>query len=79
MLSSIPAIGSHVALKFIKDKVVAGELTAAEAAQAIMSATHLVAADPESVKLLEASWRLKGLFFYLNWYGDNSIHMKFYV
>lgn len=55
MLSSIPAIGTHVALKFIKEKFVAGELTTAEAAQAIMSSLHLVTADLESIKLLEVT------------------------
>lgn len=59
MLSSIPAIGNHVALKFIKEKVIAGEVTAAEAAQAIMSSTHLVTANLEAIKLLEVSWCLK--------------------
>ncbi|MED6284428.1 Vitellogenin-2, partial [Characodon lateralis] len=53
MLSSIPAIGTHVALKFIKEKVVAGEVTSAEAAQAIISSAHLVTADIEAIKLQE--------------------------
>ncbi|MEQ2185595.1 hypothetical protein GOODEAATRI_019843 [Goodea atripinnis] len=50
--------------QFIKEKVVAGELTSAEAAQAIMSSTHLVTADIEAIKLQEASRCLKASCFY---------------
>jgi len=53
MLSSIPAIGTHVALKFIKEKLIAGDLTYAEGAQALLSSVHLVTADLEAIKLLE--------------------------
>ncbi|XP_075341563.1 vitellogenin-2-like isoform X4 [Odontesthes bonariensis] len=53
MLSSIPAIGTHVALKFIKEKLIAGDLTNAEGAQALLSSVHLVTADLEAIKLLE--------------------------
>ncbi|XP_072245542.1 vitellogenin-2-like [Leuresthes tenuis] len=53
MLSSIPAIGTHVALKFIKEKLIAGDLTYPEGAQALLSSVHLVTADLEAIKLLE--------------------------
>lgn len=55
MLSSIPAIGNHVALKFIKEKIISGDLTSFEAAEALLSSLHLVAADLESLKLVEVS------------------------
>ncbi|KAM9761569.1 vitellogenin 2 [Menidia menidia] len=53
MLSSIPAIGTNVALKFIKEKLIAGELTVAESAQALISSAFLVTADLEAIKLSE--------------------------
>lgn len=55
LLSSIPAIGNHVALKFIKEKFIAGDLTYFEAAQALIPSILWVAPDVEAIKLLEAS------------------------
>ncbi|KAF6714692.1 Vitellogenin-2 [Oryzias melastigma] len=53
LLSSIPAIGNHVALKFIKEKIISGDLTSFEATEALLSSLHLVVADLESLKLVE--------------------------
>uniref|UniRef100_A0A668A1Y2 Uncharacterized protein n=1 Tax=Myripristis murdjan TaxID=586833 RepID=A0A668A1Y2_9TELE len=53
MLSAVPAIGSHVALKFIKEKFVAGELKLAEAAEALLASVQMVTADLEAIKLVE--------------------------
>lgn len=58
-MSAIPAIGSHAALRFIKEKFLISELTIAEAAQALLASVHMVTADLEAIKLVEASplWR----------------------
>ena len=53
ILSAIPAIGSPVTIRFIKEKFIAGDLTTPEAAQALMAAVHMVTADLDSVKLVE--------------------------
>ncbi|XP_037553993.1 vitellogenin 2 isoform X3 [Nematolebias whitei] len=53
LLSSIPAIGNHVALKFIKEKFIADDLTYFEAAQALIPSILWVAPDVEAIKLLE--------------------------
>ncbi|XP_049442915.1 vitellogenin-2-like isoform X2 [Epinephelus fuscoguttatus] len=53
ILHAIPAIGTHVALKFLKEKFTAGELTIAEAAQALLASVHMVTADLEAIKLAE--------------------------
>ncbi|XP_067452945.1 vitellogenin-2-like isoform X2 [Thunnus thynnus] len=53
ILNAIPAIGSHVALRFVKEKFLAGELTIAEAAQALLASVHMVTADREAIKLVE--------------------------
>lgn len=55
VLSSIPAIGTHVALKFIKEKFIAGDLTSVEAGQALMSSLQMVTPDLEAIKLVEVS------------------------
>lgn len=54
ILSAVPAIGTHVAIRFLKEKFIAGELTIAEAAQALMASVHMVTADLEAIKLVEA-------------------------
>ncbi|XP_042372245.1 vitellogenin-2-like [Plectropomus leopardus] len=53
ILNAVPAIGTHVALKFLKEKFLAGELTIAEAAQALLASVHMVTADLEAIKLTE--------------------------
>lgn len=58
LIDAVPAIGTHVALRFIKDKVMANELTAAEAAQALIASVHMVTADTEAVKLVKVGKQL---------------------
>uniref|UniRef100_A0AAY4DZ75 Phosvitin n=1 Tax=Denticeps clupeoides TaxID=299321 RepID=A0AAY4DZ75_9TELE len=50
ILNAAPAIGTPVALRFIKEKFVAGEVTIPEATQALVAAVHLVTADAEAIK-----------------------------
>ncbi|KAF7665916.1 hypothetical protein LDENG_00127020 [Lucifuga dentata] len=52
-VNAIPATGTHVALRFIKEKFLAGELTVAEASKALISSVHMVTADMEAIKLAE--------------------------
>uniref|UniRef100_A0A8D3DWI1 Vitellogenin domain-containing protein n=1 Tax=Scophthalmus maximus TaxID=52904 RepID=A0A8D3DWI1_SCOMX len=65
ILNAVPAIGTHVALKFIKEKFLVGELTIPEAAEALLASVHMVTADLEAIKLVEASHKheCKHLFF----------------
>uniref|UniRef100_A0AAY4DYU4 Phosvitin n=1 Tax=Denticeps clupeoides TaxID=299321 RepID=A0AAY4DYU4_9TELE len=49
ILNAAPAIGTPVALRFIKEKFVAGEVTIPEATQALVAAVHLVTADAEAL------------------------------
>ncbi|XP_033936659.1 vitellogenin-2-like [Pseudochaenichthys georgianus] len=51
ILNAVPAIGTHVALKFIKEKFLAGELTLAEVSYGLLASVHKVTADLESIKL----------------------------
>uniref|UniRef100_A0A8D3C373 Phosvitin n=1 Tax=Scophthalmus maximus TaxID=52904 RepID=A0A8D3C373_SCOMX len=53
ILNAVPAIGTHVALKFIKEKFLVGELTIPEAAEALLASVHMVTADLEAIKLVE--------------------------
>ncbi|XP_061594362.1 vitellogenin-2-like [Cololabis saira] len=53
VLNTIPAIGTHVALKFIKEKFIAGDLTQLEAGEALMSSLQMVTPDLEAIKLVE--------------------------
>ncbi|XP_059196629.1 vitellogenin-2-like [Centropristis striata] len=53
ILNAIPAIGTHTALRFLKEKFIAGELTMAEAAQALLASVQMVTADLEAIKLVE--------------------------
>lgn len=53
ILNAVPAIGTHVALRFLKEKFLAGELTIAEFAQALVASVHMVTADLEAIKLAE--------------------------
>ncbi|XP_053712740.1 vitellogenin-2-like [Synchiropus splendidus] len=54
ILNAIPAIGTHDALRFIKEKFLGQELTMAETAQALIACIHTVTADLEAIKLAEA-------------------------
>uniref|UniRef100_A0A673XY60 Vitellogenin domain-containing protein n=1 Tax=Salmo trutta TaxID=8032 RepID=A0A673XY60_SALTR len=49
ILDAIPAIGTPVTLKFIKEELVDGHITIAEAAPALVAAVHMVTADVETV------------------------------
>uniref|UniRef100_UPI0037E7E08B vitellogenin-2-like n=1 Tax=Semicossyphus pulcher TaxID=241346 RepID=UPI0037E7E08B len=53
ILNAVPAIGTHAALKFFKEKFMASELTIAEAAQVLLSSVHMVTADLEAIRLAE--------------------------
>ncbi|XP_073332773.1 vitellogenin-2-like [Pagrus major] len=53
ILNAVPAIGTHTALRFLKEKFLVGELTIAEAAQALLASVHMVTADMEAIKLAE--------------------------
>lgn len=55
ILNAVPAIGTHIAVRFLKEKFLAGELSIAEAAEALLASTHMVTADLEAIKLVEAS------------------------
>uniref|UniRef100_A0A8D0ARZ0 Phosvitin n=1 Tax=Sander lucioperca TaxID=283035 RepID=A0A8D0ARZ0_SANLU len=50
ILNAVPAIGTHAALTFFKEKFLAGEVTIAEAAQALLASVHMVTADLEVIK-----------------------------
>ncbi|CAK6958104.1 vitellogenin-2-like [Scomber scombrus] len=53
ILNAVPAIGTHTALRFLKEKFIAGELTIAEAAQALLASVHMVTADLEAIRFAE--------------------------
>lgn len=55
ILNAIPAIGSHTAVRFLKEEFVAQNLTVAEATQALMASVHMVTPDVNSIKLFKAS------------------------
>lgn len=55
ILDAIPAIGTPAALKFIKEKFLAEDLTVAEAAQALIASIHMVTANTEAIKQVEVS------------------------
>nr|BAE43870.1 vitellogenin [Pagrus major] len=54
ILDAIPVIGTPAALKFIREKFLAHDLTVAEAAQALVASIHMVSASTEAIKQLEA-------------------------
>ncbi|CAJ1060689.1 vitellogenin-1-like [Xyrichtys novacula] len=53
ILDAIPAIGTPAALRFIKEKFEADDLTVAEVAQTLVASIHMVTADTEAIKLVE--------------------------
>lgn len=53
ILDAIPVIGTPAALRFIKEKFLAGELTVAETAQALIASIHMVTASTEAIKLVK--------------------------
>lgn len=52
-MDAIPAIGTPVALRIIKEKFLAGELSVAETAQALISSVHMVAASSEAIEMVK--------------------------
>uniref|UniRef100_A0A4W6F983 Uncharacterized protein n=1 Tax=Lates calcarifer TaxID=8187 RepID=A0A4W6F983_LATCA len=54
ILDAIPVIGTPAALRFIKEKFLADEMTVAETAQALIASVHMVTADTEAIKLAMA-------------------------
>ncbi|KAF6714670.1 Vitellogenin-1 [Oryzias melastigma] len=53
LLEAIPATGTTAALRFIKEKFQAEDLSVAEAVRTLVAAVHMVKANPESIKLFE--------------------------
>lgn len=53
LLDAIPAIGTQAALRFIKEKFTADELTVTETAQALIASMHMVTANTEAIKMVE--------------------------
>ncbi|KAM3876385.1 vitellogenin-like [Diretmus argenteus] len=53
ILNAVPAIGTHVALKFLKEKFIADDITILEAAPALIASVHMVTADMEAIRLVE--------------------------
>ncbi|XP_022593896.1 vitellogenin-like [Seriola dumerili] len=53
ILDAIPVIGTPAALRFIKEKFLADELTVAETAQALIASVHMATANTENIKLIE--------------------------
>ncbi|KAJ8010917.1 hypothetical protein DPEC_G00080130 [Dallia pectoralis] len=54
ILDAVPSIGSPVAVRFIKERFLAGDITVPETAQALVAAVHMVSADRETVKIFES-------------------------
>uniref|UniRef100_A0A3P8W3Z2 Vitellogenin-2-like n=1 Tax=Cynoglossus semilaevis TaxID=244447 RepID=A0A3P8W3Z2_CYNSE len=83
ILNAVPAIGTHEALRFIKEKFLAGEVTIAEAAQALLAAVHMVTADMEAIKLAEALLNHKiqenPVLLEIVWLGYGTLVAKFCI
>ncbi|KAM8887734.1 vitellogenin-like [Synchiropus picturatus] len=54
IIDAVPSIGNEVALKFIKEKILANELTFAETAQALIASIHLVTANSAAIREIES-------------------------
>ncbi|KAJ4942878.1 hypothetical protein JOQ06_005390 [Pogonophryne albipinna] len=54
ILDAIPATGTPAALKFIKEKYITGDLSVAETAQALIASVHMVTANTEAIKIIQA-------------------------
>lgn len=52
-MDAILVIGTPAALRFIKEKFSADELTVAEAAQALIASIHMVTASTEAITQVE--------------------------
>jgi len=70
ILNAIPAIGTHVALRFIKEKFHIDDISVVEAAQALIGSIHMVTADLEAIRLVQvgqlAKWSLCSFVFPMN-------------
>ncbi|KAG7282875.1 hypothetical protein CRUP_020713 [Coryphaenoides rupestris] len=54
LLNAVPAIGTHVALRFIKEKFHIDDISVVEAAQALIGSIHMVTADLEAIRLVQS-------------------------
>ncbi|KAM8874646.1 vitellogenin-2-like [Spinachia spinachia] len=54
ILNVIPAVGTSAALKFIKEKFLADQLTLAESTTALIASIHMVTADLEAIQLIKS-------------------------
>ncbi|XP_061883865.1 vitellogenin-2-like isoform X2 [Entelurus aequoreus] len=52
ILQTISAVGSHIAIKFLKEQFLAGDLTLPEAGQLAVTSVHMGTADLEAIRLL---------------------------
>nr|XP_057928817.1 vitellogenin-2-like [Doryrhamphus excisus] len=52
IVNTIPAIGTHAALRFLKEQFLVGELTLPEAIRTAMMSIHMVTADLEAIRIL---------------------------
>uniref|UniRef100_A0A665WGU8 Vitellogenin 5 n=1 Tax=Echeneis naucrates TaxID=173247 RepID=A0A665WGU8_ECHNA len=53
ILDAVPVIGTPAALRFIKEKFMADELTVSETAQALIASVHMATANTEVIKMVE--------------------------
>lgn len=53
LLDTVPAIGTPVALRFIREKFLNDDLSVAEAAQALIASINMVTADTEAIRQVE--------------------------
>nr|ACJ65208.1 major vitellogenin isoform 1 [Clupea harengus] len=52
ILDAIPVVGTPVAVRFIKEKFLAKDITVAETVQVLLAAVHMVPADVEIIRLI---------------------------
>ncbi|KAL2090118.1 hypothetical protein ACEWY4_014806 [Coilia grayii] len=52
ILDTIPVVGTPAAVRFIKEKFLAGEITVPETVQVLVAAVHMVPADMEIIRLV---------------------------
>ncbi|CAL8393719.1 unnamed protein product [Boreogadus saida] len=54
ILDTLPAIGTSNTLRFIKEKLLARDISILEAAQALVASMHMVTADQEAIQIVES-------------------------
>ncbi|KAJ3599172.1 hypothetical protein NHX12_033135 [Muraenolepis orangiensis] len=54
ILDALPAIGTSTTLRFIQEKFMAKDISTYEASQALVASMHMVTADLEAIKIVEA-------------------------